>query len=41
MAPVELFVELTLMPLIAFVVGMMMVLMMRRIAARLQRRVGP
>ena len=37
----ELLIELTLMPLIAFVVGMMMVLMMRRVGARLQRRVGP
>ena len=34
-------VELFLMPLVAFVVGLGMVLMMRRIAARLQRRVGP
>jgi NADH-quinone oxidoreductase subunit H len=33
--------ELVLMPLIAFLVGLAMVLMMRRIAARLQRRVGP
>jgi NADH-quinone oxidoreductase subunit H len=37
----ELLIELALMPLIAFVVGMMMVLMMRRVGARLQRRVGP
>ena len=37
----ELIVELLLMPLVAFVVGLGMVLMMRRIAARLQRRVGP
>ena len=29
------------MPLVAFVVGLGMVLMMRRIAARIQRRVGP
>ncbi len=36
-----LIVELVLMPLIAFVVGLFMVLFMRRIAARLQRRVGP
>lgn len=41
MAGLELLLELTLMPLIAFVVGMGMVLMLRRIAARLQRRVGP
>ena len=37
----HLLIELTLMPLVAFLVGLMMVLMMRRIAARLQRRVGP
>jgi NADH-quinone oxidoreductase subunit H len=37
----ELIVELFLMPLVAFVVGLGMVLMMRRIAARLQRRIGP
>jgi len=37
----ELLAELVLMPLVAFVVGMAMVLMMRRIAARIQRRVGP
>ena len=36
-----LLVELTLMPLVAFVVGLGLVLMMRRIAARIQRRVGP
>ncbi|MEW8298600.1 MAG: NADH-quinone oxidoreductase subunit H, partial [Candidatus Thiodiazotropha sp.] len=41
MSATELLIELTLMPLVAFVVGMMMVLMMRRIAAKLQRRVGP
>ncbi len=34
-------VELTLMPLVAFIVGLFMVLMMRKIAARIQRRVGP
>lgn len=33
--------ELVLMPLAAFTVGLFMVLMMRRIAARIQRRVGP
>jgi NADH-quinone oxidoreductase subunit H len=33
--------ELCLMPLVAFVTGLFMVLMMRRIAARLQRRIGP
>jgi NADH-quinone oxidoreductase subunit H len=37
----ELILELLLMPLVAFIVGLGMVLMMRRIAARLQRRVGP
>ncbi len=37
----ELLLELTLMPLLAFVIGLAMVLMMRRIAAQLQRRVGP
>jgi NADH-quinone oxidoreductase subunit H len=34
-------IELGLMPLAAFVVGLAMVLMMRKIAARIQRRVGP
>ncbi|HEB96281.1 MAG TPA: NADH-quinone oxidoreductase subunit H [Sedimenticola thiotaurini] len=33
--------ELLLMPLVAFVVGLAMVLMLRRIGARIQRRVGP
>ncbi|NOR40997.1 MAG: NADH-quinone oxidoreductase subunit H, partial [Gammaproteobacteria bacterium] len=37
----ELILELLLMPLIAFVIGLSMVLVMRKIAARLQRRVGP
>ena len=37
----ELLIELTLMPLVAFVVGMAMVLMLRKIGAKLQRRVGP
>jgi len=41
MGTIELLVELLLMPLIAFVAGMFMVLMLRRIGARLQRRVGP
>ncbi|RMG32338.1 MAG: NADH-quinone oxidoreductase subunit H [Gammaproteobacteria bacterium] len=41
MEGLRLFSELVLMPLVAFVVGMAMVLMMRRIAARLQRRIGP
>lgn len=33
--------ELVLMPLVAFVTGLFMVLMMRKIAAKIQRRVGP
>ena len=37
----ELLFELTVMPLVAFLVGLFMVLMMRKIGARLQRRVGP
>jgi len=37
----EIILELLLMPLVAFFVGLVLVLMMRRIAARLQRRVGP
>lgn len=37
----ELLLELVLMPVVAFVIGLFMVLMMRRIGARLQRRVGP
>ncbi len=37
----ELLTELVLMPLIAFMVGLAMVLMLRKIGARLQRRVGP
>lgn len=37
----HLLVELVLMPLVAFAVGLFMVLMMRKIAARIQRRVGP
>ena len=37
----ELIVELLLMPLIAFIVGLFMVLMMRKVAAKLQRRIGP
>lgn len=37
----HLVIELTLMPLVAFVVGLAMVLMLRKIAARIQRRVGP
>jgi NADH-quinone oxidoreductase subunit H len=38
---IGLMIELALMPLAAFVIGLAMVLMMRRIGARLQRRVGP
>jgi NADH-quinone oxidoreductase subunit H len=38
---IGLLTELALMPLVAFVLGLGMVLMMRKIAARLQRRVGP
>ncbi len=41
MAWIELIIELLLMPLVAFVVGLGMVLMLRKIAARIQRRVGP
>jgi NADH-quinone oxidoreductase subunit H len=37
----ELLIELVLMPLVAFVVGLFMVLMMRKIGARIQRRIGP
>ena len=37
----ELLIELLLMPVVAFVVGLAMVLVMRKIAARIQRRVGP
>jgi len=37
----ELAIELVLMPLVAFVAGLFMVLMMRKIAARIQRRIGP
>lgn len=37
----HLIIELILMPLVAFAVGLAMVLMLRKIAARLQRRIGP
>ena len=37
----ELLVQLLAMPLLAFFIGLAMVLMMRRVAARLQRRIGP
>jgi NADH-quinone oxidoreductase subunit H len=41
MSTLHLLAELIFMPLIAFVVGLLMVLMMRKISARLQRRIGP
>jgi NADH-quinone oxidoreductase subunit H len=37
----ELLVDVTLMPLLAFVIGLGMVLMLRKVQARIQRRVGP
>ena len=37
----HLIIELIVMPLVAFTVGLAMVLMLRKIAARLQRRIGP
>ncbi len=37
----ESILELILMPAVAFVVGLVMLLMMRKIAAKIQRRVGP
>jgi len=37
----QLVLELVLMPLVAFFIGLGMVLMYRRISARLQRRIGP
>ncbi len=37
----ELLLEVVLMPLVAFVVGLLLVLMMRRTRARLERRIGP
>jgi len=36
-----LLIDLTLMPLVAFVVGLFLVLMMRKVNARIQRRIGP
>ncbi len=33
--------EVTLMPILAFVIGLLMVLLMRKVGARLQRRIGP
>lgn len=41
MSLAELLAELVLMPLVAFLVGLVMVLMMRKIGARIQRRIGP
>ena len=41
MDTLKLIIELILMPLVAFVIGLFMVLMMRKIAAKIQRRVGP
>ncbi len=41
MDTLKLAIELMVMPLVAFVVGLFMVLMMRKIAAKIQRRVGP
>lgn len=41
MSTTHLLIELLLMPLVAFVIGLAMILMLRRIGARLQRRVGP
>lgn len=38
---IELIIELVLMPLVAFFVGLGLLLMMRRLGARLQRRIGP
>lgn len=37
----ELLLEMVLMPLVAFLVGLLLVLMMRRVRARIERRVGP
>ena len=37
----HLFVELVLMPLIAFLVGLVMVLMLRKVRAKIERRIGP
>jgi NADH-quinone oxidoreductase subunit H len=36
-----LLLDIVLMPLLAFIVGLLMVLMMRRVRARLERRIGP
>jgi len=37
----HLLLDMVLMPLVAFIVGLMLVLMMRRVRARIERRVGP
>lgn len=37
----EILIDLFLMPLVAFVVGLALVLMMRKVRARIERRVGP
>ena len=41
MSFLALLLEIILMPVLAFVIGLAMVLMMRKIGARIQRRVGP
>lgn len=41
MNAIDIIIEAILMPIIAFVAGLFMVLMMRKIAARIQRRIGP
>ena len=41
MSVLHILLEVILMPLVAFVVGLFMVLMMRKIGARIQRRIGP
>lgn len=41
MNTVDILIEVVVMPLVAFVVGLFMVLMMRKLAARIQRRIGP
>jgi NADH-quinone oxidoreductase subunit H len=37
----ELFIEMVLMPLVAFIVGLFLVLMMRKVRARIELRIGP
>jgi len=41
MSTLGIIIEAILMPIIAFIVGLAMVLMMRKIGARIQRRIGP